>query len=340
MIMTWNVTKDCNLSCKHCYRNTGGGKPSEEIKTEETRSLMEEMVQAGFKTLIFGGGEPLLRSDIFDLISFAAEYGLKTVLGTNGVLMGQETVRKLKDSGLNRAEISLDSVDSDLHDEFRGHKGAWEKTIGAMKICRQEGLEFQVHSTVAQHNCEGLENLMDFAADQGAVAHQIFFLLPVSQGRNAHHHALPQEDYDKLLVRIFLRQNNSSMEIQTVCAPQFAPLAGKIRPTLKLQRGCSAGITSCCILSNGDVHPCPYLSLRLGNVRKMSFSKIWRENLILQKLRAQEYKGQCGICANKYSCGGCRARAFSYHGDFLGEDPGCVLPRQENFQSLLDEAKK
>jgi putative heme d1 biosynthesis radical SAM protein NirJ2 len=324
MIISWNTTKACNLKCEHCYRDAGT-KDAHELNTAEGKSLLEEIAKAGFKIVILSGGEPLLRKDIFELISQAKALGLRPVLGTNGILITAGVAANLKKAGLSRAGISLDSVHPEIHDEFRRQKGAWKKTTEAMRICKKEGLDFQAHTTVTKRNFQEITEITDLVYGLGAKAHHIFFLIPTGRGKEINHVFISAQDIREVLEKILNKQKTVNLELKPVCAPQFIPLANKMGLDLRFQRGCLAGISYCCILPNADVHPCPYLPLKVGNVREEKFSLIWKNNGIFLKLRSLEYRGACGRCANKTSCGGCRARAFHYSQDFMAEDPDCLF---------------
>jgi len=322
MIISWNVTKTCNLKCKHCYRDAGLRDP-QELSSEEARGLISEIAAAGFKILILSGGEPLMRKDIYDLITFAAASGVRPVLGTNGTLIDREAARHLKKAGAVRIGISLDSVNASVHDEFRQETGAWEKTVNAMKICASEGLDFQVHTTLTKYNSKEIESITDFVAAAGSRAHHIFFLVPTGRGKDITDVCLDESEYKRVLTAILKKQQKIPMELKPVCAPQFIPLAREMGMDLRFQRGCLAGISYCCILPNGDVHPCPYMPVRLGNVREMPFSVLWKTNHVFRDMRSLEYKGRCGVCVYKDVCGGCRARAFHLSGDYMAQDPDC-----------------
>lgn len=323
MIISWNVTKACNLKCRHCYRDAGKIDP-QELNLKEAKELLKEIARANFKIIILSGGEPLLRKDIYDLISFAVSLGLRPVLGSNGTLITKGVARKLKQAGLARAGISLDSIDARVHDGFRQKEGAWGLTLKGMRACKDTGLDFQVHTTVSQTNSQEIEKITDFASGLGACAHHIFFLVPTGRGKEINDFSLSPKDYETLLRNILKNKEKTKIELKPVCAPQFIPLARQMGIGIRFQRGCLAGITYCCILPNGDVHPCPYLPLRLGNVREEKFSSIWRENKIFIKLRTLDYKGRCADCQDKVSCGGCRARAYHISGDYMAQDPDCA----------------
>lgn len=323
MIISWNVTKACNLACEHCYRDAGG-KDRGELDSREAGDLLVEIARAGFRIVILSGGEPLLRPDIYDLIARAASLGLRPVLGTNGTLFTPEVVGRLKRSGLARAGISLDSTDKNVHDAFRRHPGAWEATVAGMRLCREHGLDFQAHTTVTRRNYRRVLEITDFVQGLGARAHHIFFLVPTGRGKQISDVFMDAGQIREVLERILEKQKTTAMELKPVCAPQFIPLAEGMGVAQRFQRGCLAGVSYCCILPNGDVHPCPYLPLTAGNVRATPFSSLWRDSGIFLKMRTLEYGGYCGACASRQSCGGCRARAWHACGDFMAQDPECI----------------
>ncbi len=324
MLISWNITKACNLKCEHCYRDAGSADHNE-LTLEEGKSLLSDLKSLDFKIVIFSGGEPLLRSDLYKLVSFAGSLGLISVLGTNGTLIDIDVARKLKTSGLKRAGISLDSVNPQIHDKFRCAKGSWKKAVAGMENCKRVGLEFQVHSTVTKKNINEILEITDFAENLGAKAHHIFFLVPTGRGRKIDTVIPAPLEYELLLDRILEKQSSVSLELKPVCAPQFIRIAKKKKINVRFQKGCLAGISYACILPDGQVHPCPYLPINLGNIREEGFIKIWQQNKVLMGLRNLELKGKCGICEFKAICSGCRAAAFYQSGgDCLAEDLNCT----------------
>jgi MoaA/NifB/PqqE/SkfB family radical SAM enzyme len=168
------------MYCDHCYRDSGC-KAEDELNTTEAKILLEQIVKAGFKIMIFSGGEPLLRSDIVELVNHAASLGLRPVLGTNGTLLTVDKVRQLKAAGAMGVGISLDSLDSLKHNEFRHYPQAWEEAVQGLRNCHKIGLPFQIHTTVMDWNSQEIENITDFAVQEGAVAHHFFFLVPTGR---------------------------------------------------------------------------------------------------------------------------------------------------------------
>lgn len=323
MIVSWNTTNACNLACRHCYRDAGA-RAEEELTTDEGLRLIDEIAAAGFKIMIFSGGEPLMREDIHSLIKHAAKVGLRPVMGTNGTLIDREEAARLKDSGVAAVGISLDSVDPARHDLFRGVEGAWQRAVDGMAACREAGLSFQVHTTVVDWNYDEIEQITDFAVDAGAVAHHVFFLVPTGRGADMEAESLRAGRYERLLERIMEKQKQVSIELKPTCAPQFMRIARQMGVNTRFSRGCLAGTAYCIISPVGNVQPCAYLDISAGNVRERPFHEIWRDNPVFNRLRTLDYQGGCGVCQYRKICGGCRARAMYYHGDFMAEEPWCL----------------
>ncbi|WP_407397342.1 putative heme d1 biosynthesis radical SAM protein NirJ2 [Anaerovibrio sp.] len=324
MIVSWNVTNACNMFCDHCYREAGC-KAEEELSTEEAKTLLDQIAKAGFKIMIFSGGEPLTRPDILELVSYATSLGLRSVFGTNGTLITLEMAQKLKDAGAMGMGISLDSMDKKKHNEFRKFEGAWEGAVQGMRNCRAVGLPFQIHTTVMDWNNHELEAITDFAVAEGAVAHHFFFLVPTGRAKTIEAESLRAEQYEETLTRIMKKQTEVDIELKPTCAPQFMRIAAQMGIKTRFRRGCLAGTAYCIISPRGKVQPCAYLNMELGDVRETPFDEIWKNNEVLNTLRTLEYKGGCGECEFKRACGGCRARAAYYHdGDYMAEEPWCL----------------
>ena len=265
-----------------------------------------------------------MRADIYELIRYAKSIGLRPVLGTNGILITEEVAIKLKEAGLGAAGISLDSTDKAIHDKFRQSEGAWDKTIAAMDVCRKVGLPFQVHTTITNWNEKEVTNITDLAVAKGAMAHHIFFLVPTGRGKDIEDITLKTEEYEAVLNRILDKQKEVSIELKPTCAPQFMRIAKERGIPMRFTRGCLAGTSYCVILPNGDVQACPYLPIKIGNVRETNFDVLWRDSEMFNQLRNEPLKGGCGTCGHDKICGGCRARAYYYSdGDYMAEEPWC-----------------
>lgn len=340
MIVSWMTTNRCNLHCSHCYQDAGEA-GSEELTTEEAKAMIDGIAKAGFHLMIFSGGEPLMRRDIFELVRYAAAKRLRPVFGTNGTLLTEETVEKLKNSGASTLGISLDSLDPQKHDAFRGASGSFEQTLRGIRNCRQAGLPFQIHTTVLDWNKDELEDIIDFAYAEGAKAVYVFFLIPVGRGVFLEESAVELVEYEKLLRLLMKKQKELSGErslvIKPTCAPQYTRVASQLDVTLdrRFAKGCLAGISYCVVSPSGIVRPCAYMTETAGDIRQTPFDEIWSGSDLFLRLRTRDYAGTCGGCRYKDCCGGCRARAGYYdNGNILGEDPYCAYGRGLDAQGV------
>ncbi len=323
MIVSWNSTNQCNMFCDHCYRDAGA-KADSELSTMEAKKMLDEIAQAGFKIMIFSGGEPLMRNDIVELVAHASSLGLRPVFGTNGSLITKDLAKQLKDAGAMGIGISLDSMDPEKHDKLRKYKGAWKEAVRGMENCKEVGLPFQIHTTVMDWNKDEIIDLTDFAVEIGAVAHHIFFLVPTGRGVNIEQETLRAKEYEELLNIIQDKTEKVDIEIKPTCAPQFMRIAKQRGQKVRFGRGCLAGTSYCIIGPRGDVQPCAYLNIPIGNVKEKPFNVLWEESDVFKELRTMDYEGGCGECGFKKVCGGCRARAYFYHGSYMAEEPWCL----------------
>lgn len=312
------------MFCDHCYRDAGA-RLDEELTTGEAQNLIDGIVRAGFDIMIFSGGEPLMRSDLYELGQYATQQGLRAVLGTNGTLITPQVAQDLKKAGFMAAGVSLDSLDASKNDSFRKLDRAFELAVEGMKNLREAHLPFQIHTTVMDWNVDELEAITDYAVDIGAMAHHVFFLVPTGRGVNIEEEALRVTAYEQTIARLMEKQKTAPIEIKPTCAPQFIRVADRKGIPVRFGKGCLAGVSYCIISPRGDVQPCAYLDIRLGNVRETSFDELWSNHPVLQQLRSMEYEGKCGICDYRERCGGCRARAYYYSGgNIMAQDDWCL----------------
>ena len=325
MLISWNTTSRCNLFCRHCYRESGPEKDSSgELTTAEGKKLIDSIRRAGFRLLIFSGGEPLLREDIFDLVAAAHEAGLIPAMGTNGTLLTPETTARLAESGLRGVAVSVDSMDRKYHDAFRGTPGAFDGAQQGIRNAIAAGLRVQINVTLTDKNLDQFDPMVDHYEKMGVHGIHPFFLVPTGRAVTMAEEELTSEGYFSMIRAVLEKQRSASLEIKPTCAPQFMPMAKEMGIPQRFTRGCLAGTGYCCILPEGDVHVCPYLPVKAGNVRERPFEDIWRESDVFLKLRdPSAYEGDCGECEHWQICGGCRARAYYYTGNHLAEEPWC-----------------
>ena len=341
LILSWNVTRQCNLKCPHCYINADTKEPINELTTEEAKNLIDQICEVSKPLLVLSGGEPLLRQDVYELVRYGASKGLKMGLGSNGSLIDNDAAKKLKEAGIETVSISLDSHIPEQHDEFRGVKGSWEKAVNAIKALRENGVLVQVNTTVTQQNYDQIDDIMSLAEKLGVENFHLFFLVPT--GRGVKIADISPAKYEEMIKKTFEKVARHKLNVRPSCAPQFMRIAKEMGLNMsRWIRGCIAGLYYCRVYPNGDITPCPYLPIKLGNIRETPFKEIWFNAEMFKTLRDfKTLKGKCGACEYRALCGGCRARAYGLSsdfidycgdlhepgelkGDYLTEDPWCV----------------
>lgn len=347
LVVSWNVTRKCNLKCSHCYINATKEELRGELTTGEAKRLMDQLSEVSRPLLILSGGEPLLRDDIYDLIRYGASKGFRMGLGSNGSLINDEAAEKLKDAGLKTVSISLDSSVPERHDEFRGVKGSWQKAVNAITALKRRGVLVQVNTTVTQQNHGEIDEIMSLAERLGVENFHLFFLVPT--GRGVKLADVSPALYESMIKSVFAKTGKHRLNVRPSCAPQFMRIAKDMGLDMRQWiRGCIAGLYYCRVYPNGDITPCPYLPVKLGNIREKAFGEIWLNSEVFKNLRDFErLKGKCGACDYRSICGGCRARAYGLSSDFidfcgdlhepaelkadyLAEDPWCVYEPSKN----------
>jgi Predicted Fe-S oxidoreductases len=287
--------------------------------------------------LILTGGEPLMRRETTELVARASSRGLLVVLGTNGMLLTGSRAGQLKTAGVDGVGISLDSVDPERHDSFRGVPGAWRGAVRGIRACVAEGLPVLLQMTVLPWNFEEVEDLIELADREGATGFTLYFL--VCTGRGETLSDITPEQYEQALSSLAAAQERyPRMMVRARCAPQISRIAARQDSALVGNAGCLAARQYCRITPDGQVTPCPYLPLSAGSVRERPFSEIWQNAPLFQRLRGGTPTGRCGDCDFRELCGGCRARAFALTGDLLGEDPWCAYEPPERVATATDGA--
>ncbi len=350
--VVWDVTTACNLRCKHCY-STSGKKREDEMDTKQAKKAIDIMARAGVTILAFSGGEPLVRPDIFELTRYAADKGMYVAMATNGTLITREMARKMKEAGIQFVQISLDGATPEVHDEFRGVKGAFERTVRGIKNCVEEGFFVEVSTTATHFNYRQIPEIIDLCEELGVNWFMVFNFVPTGRGKFIIENDLTPEEREELLKMLWNRSKNSKVQILST-APQFARVAlqqeekmegdselimpthfynpklhGQLINLAEFIGGCGAGRFYLAMEPNGDLQPCVFFPLKIGNIFEDDFEEVWRYNKVLEELRNKDIIKKCGSCKYRYYCGGCRARAYGYFGDYLMPDPGCIYNKGE-----------
>jgi len=350
-LLAINLTKRCNLACAHCYMDAEtlkqGGEG--ELATQEVRGLLEDIAGRSTETMVvLTGGEPLMRPDLEELLAHGTGLGLSMVVGTNGVALTDKRVLSLKAAGAMGAGISVDSLDPQKHDAFRGLPGAWEKTLNGIEACKRHDLSFQIHFSVTESNADEIPAMIDFARASGARVLNVFFLICTGRGESMSD--ISPITYERVLEQLVAAQEQSQdLLIRARCAPHYKRIAYQRNPQSTLTRaagyeggGCLAGIHYCRITPEGGVTACPYIPDEEGSIRDAKFWDIWDQSPVFQSLRNPRLQGKCGSCEFQKLCGGCRARPLAMGDSLMDTDPWCVhIPDGSAvIEPLVEQPKK
>jgi AdoMet-dependent heme synthase len=343
--IAWEVTRACAYACVHCRADAMHTPDPNELNTEEALRLIDRLADFGSPILIFTGGDPMMRKDLHELISYAAQKGLRCSLTpTATALPTTARLEKVRDAGIRRIALSLDAPRPEIHDEFRQVKGSWQRTMDILRRAQSIGVSVQVNTTVAKHNVDILDEMVPFLQEVGAVQWSLFFLVPT--GRAQVKNMISAEEHEHTFNWLYDLSKTAPFDIKSTAAPMYRRVAierkraeqggdnpvtfqgagfqyadGLNRPT----RGVNDGNGFLFISHVGDIQPSGFLPLTAGNVRTDDVVDVYRHSQIFTDLRTPDkIKGRCGICEYRDVCGGQRGRAYGVTGDYLESDPACL----------------
>ena len=221
-LIFWEVTKGCNLRCIHCRATATELSSPRDLPTVKALNLIEQISQFCSPILVLSGGEPLYRSDIFELASYATHCGLRVALATNGTRVSKEVARQIVESGVRRVSVSLDGADAATHDAFRGIPGAFDGALRGFRNLRELGMSMQINMTIARHNALQLPAVLRLAIELDADALHTFLLVPVGCGADiAAEQMVPADEYERILNWFYDRSQEGEIELKATCAPHY-----------------------------------------------------------------------------------------------------------------------
>ncbi len=345
-IVVWNMTNRCNLSCRHCYIEAEDRAYKGELTTAEAKVFIDDLAAMKVPVLLFSGGEPLIREDLFELGAYAVAKGIRPVISTNGTLITPEVARKIKETGFQYVGISIDG-NEEVHDFFRGRKGCFAETLQGIRNSLAAGNKTGVRFTVNKLNRHTLPEILDLVEREKIARFCMYHLVYAGRGKEMADLDTTAEEKRQtidLLIEKTLDFNRRGVEVEILTTDNHADgiyilqhiertqpeRVEEIKNLLAMHGGCSAGEKMANVDPRGDVHACQFWGhATLGNVREKPFSAIWQKSQdeFLLKLRdkAGHLEGRCGECRYKSLCGGCRIRAEAATGNLWGEDPACYL---------------
>jgi radical SAM protein with 4Fe4S-binding SPASM domain len=324
-VVVWESTRACNYACAHCRAAAQKQPDDHQLTTREALGMVDQIAAFCKPVFIISGGDPLQRSDVFVVASYASQQGFRVVMSPSGSDLSEETFERMKQSGVRMISLSLDGATATVHDGFRMVSKAFELVMKNIALANAVRFPFRINTTVTQHNYRDITSIYRLAVEQGAVEWDVFMLVPTGRGR-IDMEITPQQ-YEETLQTIYQLSVSSSIPIKVTCAPQYTRIVAQ-RNSEKLvgSRGCMAGDGFCFISHVGDVFGCGFLPLCAGSIRKQNLKEIYQQASLFVELRKHYLlKGKCGKCLYSVTCGGCRARAFSTKKDYLEEEPFCVF---------------
>jgi 12,18-didecarboxysiroheme deacetylase len=355
-VVVWNVTRQCNLKCVHCYAHAKATTGDNELTTAQGKTLINDLAQFGVPVLLFSGGEPLIRPDLPELAAYAVQKGMRAVISTNGTLITAETARILKDIGLSYVGISLDGME-DINDRFRGVKGAFASALEGIENCQSAGIKVGLRFTINKFNVGEISNIFKLIEDMDIPRVCFYHLVYAGRGSKLVEDDLTHEESRAAVDLIIdhtqrLHDKGKSKEVLTVDNHADGPYvylrllkenpqrAKEVMELLKMNEGNNSGRGIGCISWDGEVHADQFWRhYSFGNIKDRPFSEIWSDTSesLLGKLKnkKQYVKGRCATCRWLDICSGnFRVRAEAVTGDVWAPDPACYLTDEEIAQTI------
>ncbi len=337
MLVIWEVTQACDLACVHCRASAQPERNPNELTTEQGYRLLDEIRSFGEPLMVFTGGDPLKRPDLYDLIRYAVKIGLRTNVTPSATpLLTAEAIAGFKAAGITRMAISLDGPDAASHDDFRGIPGTFERAMFALRYARDIGLDTQLQTTVTQRNMARLPEVAEIAKEVRTRMWSLFFLIVT--GRAAERDDLAASEYEQVFEFMYDLSKTAPFGVKTTEAMHYRRYVAQ---RIKAEHGVTenenakgvawrtAGVSDgkgfVFVSHQGEIFPSGFLPLTGGNVLQDSLTDVYRNSDLFRTLRdTTQREGKCGICEYQKICGGSRSRAYALTGDFLAEDPRCT----------------
>ncbi len=341
LMFYYEVTTACDLVCKHCRASAQENSHPDQLTTEESKALLDQIATFPRRpTLVMTGGDPLKRADLFDLIRHAVAAGLQVALTPSATpLATKEAFQSAKDAGVRRLGISLDGPDGQTHDAFRGWQGSFDRTLEMLADARELGLAVQINTTITRRNFHQIEEMAELLSAQGIAMWSVFFLIPV--GRGVEEERIAPEQYEEAFERLWIESKRQPYGVKTTEAPHYRryvlardgnPLAGpgagngnSRSHSHRAPLGVRDGNGIMFVSHTGEIFPAGFLPLVCGRFPNDSVVDVYQNHPTFRALRDPEkFSGDCGVCEYRYVCGGSRSRAYAVTGDPLAGEPDCV----------------
>lgn len=350
-VVVWNVTRQCNLKCVHCYAHAKNRSFENELTTSQGKELIDDLAQFGSPVMLFSGGEPLVRKDLPELAAYAVEKGMRAVISTNGTLITADMARTLKQIGLSYVGISLDGME-EINDRFRGQKGAFKDALQGIRNSQAAGIKVGLRFTINKFNVNEIPNLFQLIEEMDIPRICFYHLVYAGRGSGLVEEDLTHAETRAALDLIIdetkrLHDKGKPKEVLTVDNHADGPYvylrllkedperAEEVLKLLQWNEGNNSGRGIGCVSWDGEVHADQFWRHHsFGNIKERPFSEIWMDTseALMKKLKEkkQYVKGKCASCRWLDVCGGnFRVRAEAVTGDIWEPDPACYLTDEE-----------
>lgn len=349
-LVVFNLTRRCNLDCRHCYLESQNITYKNELSTAQIKKVINSLAKIDIPVLLFSGGEPLVHKDILPLIEYAKARKIRVGLSTNGTLISKMLAKKLARSGVDYVGVSIDGGKS-MHDRFRKIKGAYDMAIKGIINSQEAGLKTGVRFTISRFNAPDLPSVLDLCIKEKIPRFCMYHLVYSGRGKSIVDIDIDNKARRKVvdfLVYRAVEYNKRKYDFEMLTVDNHADgiyiynylkkknpqIAAEVLKLLEFHGGCSAGSKVVDISPAGEVFACQFWQQEaIGNIKNTDFSNIWLnkddESLCRLRSKASYLLGKCGRCRYKSYCGGCRIRALVVHNDLWQEDPCCYLKENE-----------
>ena len=336
MLVLWELTQACDLVCRHCRASAHPERDAGELSTTEAFRVLDQIRALGNPVVVFTGGDPLKRPDLFTLIERSVGLGLRTTVTPSATpLLTPAAVAAFHRSGVSRMAVSLDGPDKAMHDGFRGVSGSFARTMAALRFAARIGLETQVNTTVTRHNFHHLAKIAQVVADSKACLWSVFFL--VVTGRARIEDDLTAEEYEQVFEFLYQTSRIAPFDIKTTEAPHYRRYSVQRRKedgqkaenpapsAIQRHHGVNDGKGLLFISHTGEIFPSGFLEVSGGNVRTLSLADVYKNSQLFRVIRdTSQLEGKCGVCEFRNLCGGSRSRALALTNNWMASDPRCA----------------
>ena len=347
-VVVWNCTRTCNLKCKHCYADSDSRKYEGELSTKEAKTFIKDLHEFKVPVILFSGGEPLVREDLFDLIQYAGNYKIRSTISTNGTLIDKDIAKRIKQSSVGYVGISLDGIGS-THDEFRRSKGSFDKALNGIRNCREVNQKVGLRFTINRHNYNQLEDIFHLIKEEKIDRVCFYHLVYSGRGSEMIKEDISHEESRAVMDLIMKKtvELGDKVEVLTVdnhadtvylylqAQKKYAHLADNIFKLMQMNGGNRSGIAIANVDYMGNVHADQFTQqYTFGNIKERGFKEVWTDisNPIMNGLKDRKalLKGRCSKCKWLSVCNGnFRTRSEAVTGDFWASDPACYLTDEE-----------